>query len=185
MADSYVQLPTGPLVSTQRVTNGAAQTVQRETVTIGDPDAIGGVVAVKGGSVAASVNDGAMVMVLRPDAGGSVGVDYSANQPTLPVVGAAFAGSGPYASWVLVKTIPANAGRSNIEVQNMSGTPIALLRDDGVATAGSAPANASIWTLNPKVVAGPAGGEWKSRTFRGRLQIYAASSGAVVAAFID
>ena len=37
---------------------------------------------------------------------GTTGLDYSANKPTLPNVGANFAASGPYASYVLIATVP-------------------------------------------------------------------------------
>jgi hypothetical protein len=111
--------------------------------------------------------------------------DYSANQPTLPVVGANFAASGPYASYVLIATIPASSSRNNVGIENNSGAQIAIIRDDGTAAAAVAPANASVFALAGGAGAGSQGGSWSSTTFKGRMQIYAASSGAQIAAMID
>lgn len=116
---------------------------------------------------------------------GSTGVDYSANAPAIPAVGASFAASGPYASYVLIKTIPALSTRANVDVENTSGAQILVIRDDGTAAAGSAPANASLIPLSTTGSAGQQGGSWASTTFRGRLQIYAPASTAQVAAFVD
>ncbi len=104
---------------------------------------------------------------------GSTGLDYSANQPTIPSVGANFGGTGPYANYVLVKTIPARGGRINVDVENDSGAQIAIVRDDGTAAASSAPVNASVFSLAPGAAAGAQGGSYVSQTFKGRLQIYA------------
>lgn len=116
---------------------------------------------------------------------GSSGLDYSANQPTLPNVGANFAASGPYASYVLIKTIPASAARNNVDIQNTSGAQIAVIRDDGTAGSGVAPNNASVFALAGGSAAGAQGGAWSSQTFKGRLQIYAPSGAAQVAAMVD
>jgi len=122
--------------------------------------------------------------VLAAGGGGSVGHDYSANAPALPNVGANFGGSGPYAGYVLVKTVPAGA-RGNIEIQNTSGAQIVLVRDDGTASGGAAPANASVFALAGGAAAGAMGASWNSTTFKGRLQVYAASGGAQIAIFTD
>lgn len=117
-------------------------------------------------------------------AAGSTGLDFSANTPALPNVGAAFGGAGPYANYALVATVPA-APRAKIEVQNLSGIQIAVLRDDGSALAGAAPANASLFALAGGLASGSPGGSWSSTTFRGRIQIYALNSDAQVAVLVD
>jgi hypothetical protein len=116
---------------------------------------------------------------------GSTGFDYSASRPALPNVGANFAASGPYANYVLIATVPASATRNNVDVENTSGAQIAVVRDDGTAAAGAAPVNASVFALGGGAAAGAQGGAWSSTTFRGRLQIYAASASAQVAVFED
>lgn len=116
---------------------------------------------------------------------GSTGLDYSANKPILPNVGAAFAASGPYASYVLIATVPASPTRNNVDVENISGAQIAVVRDDGTAGSGAAPANASVFALGGGSAAGAQGGSWSSQTFKGRLQIYAPSSSAIVSVMVD
>lgn len=117
---------------------------------------------------------------------GTVGVDYSANKPSLPVVAnTQWVSSGLYASWYLIKTVPANASRVNIEIQNTSGAQIAILRDDGTAANAAAPLNASVFSLSGGVGSGSQGGGWSSTTFRGRLQVYAASSAVFVSIMED
>jgi hypothetical protein len=118
-------------------------------------------------------------------ASGSTGIDHSANQPTLPVVGANFGNSGIYANYVLVQTISARSGRFNIEVQNQSSAQALALRDDGTAASGAAPANATLIVLGAGSGPGAQGGGWSSSTFRGRLQIYAPSSTAQIGASED
>lgn len=105
--------------------------------------------------------------------------DYSANAPALPNVGANFAASGPYASYVLIATAPASSARHKIEVENLSGAQIAIVRDDGTAANGSAPVSATVFALSGGV-AGGQGGTWNSDTFKGRVQVYAPSSTAQV-----
>jgi hypothetical protein len=119
---------------------------------------------------------------------GSTGLDYSANKPTLPNVGSNFAASGPYASYILVSTIPAVVGtaiRNIIDIENISGSQIVVVRDDGTAGSGSAPANASVFALAGGSGVGAQGGSWASTTFKGRLQIYAPSSSAVISVMVD
>ncbi|MGF7131892.1 hypothetical protein P3T40_003375 [Paraburkholderia sp. EB58] len=115
----------------------------------------------------------------------AAGRDYSANKPALPAVGAAFGGSGPYANYVLVSTIPASTGRNNVDIENTSGAQIAVVRDDGTAAAGAAPNNASVFALVGGSAAGAQGGAWSSATFKGRLQIYAPVSTAIVSVMVD
>lgn len=112
---------------------------------------------------------------------GTAGVDYSANKPTLPNVGANFAAAGPYASYVLIATVPANSARFGIDIENTSGAQIVIVRDDGTAASASAPVNASVFVLAGGSGVGSQGGAWSSQTFKGRLQIYAPSSSAQVA----
>ncbi len=116
---------------------------------------------------------------------GSTGLDYSSNKPTIPNVGAAFGASGLYANYVLVATVPASPTRNNVDIENISGGQIAVVRDDGTAGNGAAPANASVFALGGGASAGAQGGAWSSQTFKGRLQIYAASSSAVVSVMVD
>ena len=111
--------------------------------------------------------------------------DYSANPPGLPNIGAPFGPSGPYANYVLVASVPASRTRHSIEVDNMSGAQIVLVRDDGTAIGGAAPANASLIALTGGAQAGAQGGSWSSTTFAGRLQVYAPSSGAQVSIYTD
>ncbi|HDR9132617.1 TPA: hypothetical protein QDA91_003754 [Burkholderia vietnamiensis] len=116
---------------------------------------------------------------------GSSGTDYSSNKPTIPNVGAAFGASGPYANYVLVATVPASPTRNNIEVDNLSGGQIVVIRDDGTAATGSAPSNATVKSYAPGSTAGAQGGSWSSQTFKGRIQVYAPSSTAFVAISVD
>lgn len=118
-------------------------------------------------------------------AAGSTGTDRSANKPTLPNVGADFAAAGPYASYFLVKTIAANESRALVDIENISGAQIAVVRDDGTAAAAAAPVNASVFALGGGSGEGQQGGSWSSTTFRGRLQIYAPASTAIVTAWED
>lgn len=115
----------------------------------------------------------------------SLGLDYSANQPALPNVGANFAATGPYASYVLTATVPAQSFRNSVDIENISGARIAVIRDDGTAANGAAPANASVFALDGGSAAGAQGGAWSSQTFKGRLQIYAPSSAAIVTVMVD
>jgi hypothetical protein len=115
---------------------------------------------------------------------GSVGVDLSspANRAFLPsAIGATvgtsiYGGSGPFAAYVLVdNNAPANLSRANIDVENISGAQVVVVRDDGTAAAGSAPVNAS-WFLLAGGGTGPSqGGAWSSTTFRGRIQLWMAT----------
>ncbi len=117
---------------------------------------------------------------------GTTGADYSANKPPIPNVGASFGSTGPYANYVLIATVPANAFRNLVDIENTSGAQIAIVRDDGAAASGAAPANASVFALGPgAATVGAQGGSYVSQTFKGRAQIYAPSSTAFVAAFAD
>lgn len=116
---------------------------------------------------------------------GSTGLDYSANKPAIPTVGSTFANSGPYASYVLVATVPALAARNNVDIENISGAQIAVVRDDGTQTTGNAPTNASVFAIGGGIAAGAQGGSWTSTTFKGRLQIYAPLSSAIVSVMVD
>lgn len=135
-------------------------------------------------AITAKLNAGVAITGTVLSAGTS-GADFSANRPTLPNVGAAFAASGPYASYVLVATVPANANRANIDIENTSGAQIAVIRDDGTAASAAPPANASVFALAGGAAAGQQGGSWTSATFKGRLQIYALSAAAQVAVMVE
>lgn len=98
--------------------------------------------------------------------------DYSAGKPTLPVVGSPFAASGPYASFVLLATVPLNSNRANINVQNNAITLCAVVIDDGSAAIGAAPAGVSVFSLAVASAAGGQGGSWSSPYEKGRIQVY-------------
>lgn len=188
MTDASVQIApdsTGKLIDAQALANGSSNTVYRQTTTLGDPNAIGSVQSVKAGNTAATAADGAAVVVLRPDGGGSAGTDFSANAPTWPNIGSNFAASGPYASWFLLKTVAANPARQKITVDNMDVVALLCLRDDGTAATGAAPVNATGFTLNGKATAGPEGGHYESTTFRGRMQFFGPSASQIVAISTD
>jgi len=190
MTDGTIQIApnsTGAFIDAQFLTNGASQSVGRQTTTLGDPTNISAIQTVRAGASMPVQSDGAAVVMLRPDGGGSAGTDSSANAPTWPVIGANFSGSAPapFTSWVLLKTVALNQTRSKITVDNQSDTAILCLRDDGTAATGNAPVNATGFTLNPKPSAGPEGGHFESTTFRGRLQVFGASSSQFVAISID
>lgn len=137
-----------------------------------------------GGSVTAPGAVGSQAQTVTAVPGASTGTNYDANDGTLPVIGQPFPASGPYASYVLVKTIPAGA-RNNVEIKNSSGGNIVIMRDDGTAASGAAPVNASLIPLSPGAAAGQQGGAWSSVTFRGRLQIFAPVSSSQITAFVD
>jgi hypothetical protein len=114
---------------------------------------------------------------------GTGGADLSspANNIALPsAVGttigtSTYGGSGPFAAYILVASAAANASRANIDVENVSGSQVVVVRDDGTAAAGSAPVNAS-WFLLAGGGTGPSqGGAWSSTTFRGRIQLWMAT----------
>jgi hypothetical protein len=110
--------------------------------------------------------------------------DYSANKPALPAIGAAFAASGPYSGYLLLGTIPADQGRQFLSVSNQSAAQIALILDDGTTASGAVPAasKATVVSLAAASVAGGAGGVFNDH-FQGRVQVYAPSAAAQVAAF--
>ena len=111
--------------------------------------------------------------------GGSTGADFSVNKPTPPNVGSPFAASGPYASYVLIATVPAST-RAGVDVENNSGAQIVIVLDDGTAASGAAPNNASVFALGGGGAPGSQGGSWISLVERGRVQVYAPSASAQV-----
>jgi hypothetical protein len=129
--------------------------------------------------------DAAGTIVQSVAQGGTLGRDFSANAPTLPTIGANFGATGVYANYVLIATVPASATRFNIDVENVSGAQIVVIRDDGTASNGASPVNASVFALAPGSAAGAQGGSYASQTFKGRLQIFAPSASAQVAIFAD
>lgn len=188
MADAVVQIApdsTGKFIDAFSLTNGSSQTVYRQGVVVADSVNTDAAQTVRAGNVGTTASDGAAVVAIRPDTGGSAGADFSANAPSWPVVGSNFSASGIYASWFLLKTVAANPSRLRITVDNMDAAPILVIRDDGTATSGNALVNATGFTLNPKTGTGPEGGHYESPTFRGRLQIYGASSSQSVAISTD
>ncbi len=111
--------------------------------------------------------------------------DFSSAQPALPNIGQAFAASGPYASFVLVATVPAQLGRHAVEIQNNSTGTIAIIRDDGTAGKNQVPMDASVIALGPAASAGAQGPSYYSQTCSGRYQVYAVNTSAQVAVFSD
>jgi hypothetical protein len=111
---------------------------------------------------------------------GSVGQDVSLNRPAIPLVGSNFSNGGPYANYVLLGAVQANSTRHAIDVENTSGAPIVLVIDDGVASTGFAPANASLVPLAGGGTAGSQGGSWTSYAEKGRVSVYAPSASAFV-----
>jgi hypothetical protein len=111
-------------------------------------------------------------MSYNPWPTGSTGTDASANAPAIPPVGGAPFTTGPYAGFVLTTLQAASAARSNIDVENTSGSTIVVVRDDGTAAVGSPPNNASVFPLAGGGSVGAQGGAWSSQTFKGRLQVY-------------
>jgi hypothetical protein len=117
---------------------------------------------------------------------GSVGHDYSVGAPTLPVIGANFGSTGVYANYVLLATVAASSSRANLDVENLSGSQLVIIRDDGTAASGAAPVNASLIVLSPGPGgAGSQGGSWTSTTFKGRFQVYGPTAGLEVSIFTD
>lgn len=116
---------------------------------------------------------------------GSTGLDFSTNAPALPLVGNGFGPGGPYANYQLIRTVPASASRSNLDIENNSGAQIAILRDDGTAAIGAAPNAASIFALAGGPGIGSQGGSWSTSSFKGRVQIFAPLATAQVAIFQD
>ncbi len=103
---------------------------------------------------------------------GTGGFDYSVNCPPLPLVGANFGSSGPYANYVLTATVPASATRLTVDIENTSGAQIVIVRDDGAAAVGAAPVNATAFPLGGGAAVGAQGGAYLNTTHKGRLQIY-------------
>ena len=154
---------------------------------ISDPGTVAAILAGSNAGKVVKVGSGAIPTVSPSGAvlpNFVTSTDASANAPTLPVIGAGFS-SAPYAGYVLVQTIPASAARLNIEIDNVSGSQIAVMRDDGTAATGAAPVNASVFPLAPGSGVGAQGGSWSSSTFKGRVQIYAPSAAAVVTVMLD
>lgn len=83
------------------------------------------------------------------------GVDFSANEATVPI-----------ATFVLLANIPVACGRNSVEVQNQSAATIQVVRDDGSGN------NQSTVLLAPAAGAGQQGGGWSSVTFKGRVLVY-------------
>lgn len=108
--------------------------------------------------------------------------DFSVAKPTIPAVGADFAASGPFASYTLAATVPANAGRVNIAIENNSAGRCAIVIDDGATASGkNIPlALSSVFALEAGG-AGQQGGNWTSSREKGRVQVYVPSGTAATA----
>lgn len=95
-------------------------------------------------------------LALWPTGSGSTGYDYT-KTPAGVLVN-------------LLSTIPVNAGRCLVDVQNQSANTIQVVLDDGAGN------NQSIILLGPGFQANSQGGEWTSATFKGRLRVYSTSA---------
>ena len=80
----------------------------------------------------------------------------STTNVTIPAIGANFAASGPYASYVLLGTVPADGARMELSAQNLSTSVALLILDDGSKPVGSVPAagKATTMAMNEAAVAG-------------------------------
>lgn len=100
---------------------------------------------------------------------GSVGADFSGNAPTGP--GEATSFSFNSGTVFLLATVPANQYRDVVEVNNTTGSPVVIVMDDGLNTAGTV----SLFPLAPGAGANQQGGDWVSQIERGRIRVYGAS----------
>jgi hypothetical protein len=109
---------------------------------------------------------------------------FSSPSLTLPAIGANFAASGPYASYVLLGTVPADGARMELSAQNHSTSVAVLILDDGSTASGSVPpaGKATTVALSAAAVAGGPGGVFADK-FQGRVQVYGALSTSQVAVF--
>lgn len=96
-------------------------------------------------------------------------MDYSANPPAIPP------DNSP--TTPLLLTIPANATRSSVEIQNQSAAQLQLVRDDGAG-------NQITSIILTGVGAGQQGGGWSSVDFKGRIRVYG-PLGSQVGAYQD
>jgi hypothetical protein len=109
---------------------------------------------------------------------------FSSPSLTLPAIGANFAASGPYASYVLLGTVPADGARRLLSAQNLSTAVALLILDDGTTASGSVPpaGKATTVALSAAAVAGGPGGVFADK-FQGRVQVYGALSTSQVAVY--
>lgn len=115
----------------------------------------------------------------------SSGQDFSSNTPTLPAIGRSFGATGPFAGWVRVLTVPAQTSRLHIEINNLSGGKVLIIRDDGTAADGAIPQNASMIVMAGGSSTATEGATWTSSTFCGRIQVYAPAANAFVSVAVD
>ena len=139
---------------------------------------VGGTAAIM--PVTAPWVNGAPVSGVNPTpeiSAGTTGTDFSGGSAA-GGIGAGTSSAIPVAGFVLLTTVPVNAARALVEVQNQSAAMLQIVRDDGTGL------NQSTVLLASSGVAGSAGGIWSSRTFKGRLRVYGAT-GAQVSAYQD
>jgi hypothetical protein len=103
---------------------------------------------------------------------------------TLPPIGGNFAASGPYASYTLLSTVPADGAQMEISAENHSTAVALLILDDGTTPVGSVPAagHATTISLSASGVAGGPGGTFTGK-FNGRVSVYGATSTSQIALF--
>lgn len=155
-ADYLIRDGNGNPLTVHALTLGAApnQTMQPTSTpvdTSGTPYAIGNPLAVQFGTG-----------IMLPPFAGSTGTDSSANGAAVPAD----------STFVLLVTIPVNATRARVGVQNQAAINLQVVRDDG--------AGANQTSL---FLAGPFN-SWESSTFKGRIRVYG-PSGTAVAAYQD
>jgi len=155
-ADYLIRDGNGNPLTVHALTLGTApnQTMQPVSTPVdssGTPYAIGNPLAVQFGT-------GSMLPALA----GSTGTDNSANAVAIPADG----------TFVLLATIPVNATRFKVSVQNQAAINLQVVRDDGAGAN-----QTSLFLTGPF-------GNWESSTFKGRVRVYG-PSGTSVAAYQD
>lgn len=86
---------------------------------------------------------------------GNTGVDWTLNKPS----------SLPPSGYTSAKTVPVNAARIEIAVENQSTDSVVLVLDDGLGN------NTRMVVLAPALSQPGQGGGWSSTSFKGRLQV--------------
>ena len=131
-------------------------------------------------SVTATSGGGCTVSLVTESYSGSVGQDFSGNQPMPPLLGQVFA-SAPYAGYVQISMVPLNVTRACINVENTSGNQIILIFDDGTAGPFDELTNVTIFAIGGGPSPGNQGGSYSSDFEKRRLQVYAPSASAQIA----
>lgn len=99
--------------------------------------------------------------------GGSVGTNFSSTAGNAAAAAVILAN-------LLLSTVPVNAQRNYLEVQNQSLDTIYIVRDDGAG------GNISMTILDPGTGVGAQGGSWTDEFFKGRLRVYTSVAGSQI-----